>query len=225
MKPQDIRNVVEAALMVAEQPMSVDRIIALFPPELGEPPTRELMGTILEDLRQEYVGRGIELQEVASGFRVQVRAELAPWVNRVWQERPPRYSRALLETLAIIAYRQPITRAEVEAIRGVAVSSQLLKTLLERDWLRIAGHRDSPGHPAVYATTRGFLDYFNLKTLNELPPLTEPPQMRQVDLEFLQKTQDPARDTSAVLDLDPAACSQQAGDLVEGKSVVGVGLS
>jgi len=224
-KPQDIRNVVEAALMVAEQPMSVDRIIALFPPELGEPPTRELMGTILEDLRQEYVGRGIELQEVASGFRVQVRAELAPWVNRVWQERPPRYSRALLETLAIIAYRQPITRAEVEAIRGVAVSSQLLKTLLERDWLRIAGHRDSPGHPAVYATTRGFLDYFNLKTLNELPPLTEPPQMRQVDLEFLQKTQDPARDTSAVLDLDPAACSQQAGDLVEGKSVVGVGLS
>ncbi|MGH8578642.1 MAG: SMC-Scp complex subunit ScpB [Gammaproteobacteria bacterium] len=225
MNPQQIRNVVEAALMVAEQPMSVDRIVALFPPELGEPPTRDFLRTILQDLRQEYESRGIELHEVASGFRVQVRAELAPWVNRVWQERPPRYSRALLETLAIIAYRQPITRAEVEAIRGVAVSSQLIKTLLERDWIRIAGHRDSPGHPAVYATTRGFLDYFNLKTLTELPPLTEPREMREVDLEFLQRMQDSARDTSAVPDLEPAACSQQVGDLVEGKSVVGVGLS
>ena len=225
MKPQDIRNVVEAALMVAEQPMSVDRIIALFPPELGEPPTRELMRTILEDLRQEYAGRGIELQEVASGFRVQVRAELAPWVNRVWQERPPRYSRALLETLAIIAYRQPITRAEVEAIRGVAVSSQLIKTLMERDWIRIAGHRDSPGHPAVYATTRGFLDYFNLKTLNELPPLTEPREMREVDLELFQRAQDPSRETNAVRDLSSAACSQQPGELAEGKSVFGAALS
>ncbi|MGH8611200.1 MAG: SMC-Scp complex subunit ScpB [Gammaproteobacteria bacterium] len=225
MNPQQIRNVVEAALMVAEQPMSVERIIALFPPELGEPPPRDLLRTILKDLRQEYEGRGIELHEVASGFRVQVRAELAPWVNRVWQERPPRYSRALLETLAIVAYRQPITRAEVEAIRGVAVSSQLIKALLERDWIRIAGHRDSPGHPAVYATTRGFLDYFNLKTLTELPPLTEAREMREVDLEFLQKTQDPARDTSAVPDPNRAACSEPAGDLAESRSVVGVGLS
>ncbi|MGH6635887.1 MAG: SMC-Scp complex subunit ScpB [Gammaproteobacteria bacterium] len=224
MSPQHIRNVVEAALMVAEQPMSLDRIIALFPPELGAPPTRELVRTILQDLRQEYEGRGIELHEVASGFRVQVRAELAPWVNRVWQERPPRYSRALLETLAIIAYRQPITRAEVEAIRGVAVSSQLIKTLLERDWIRIAGHRDSPGHPAVYATTRAFLDYFNLKTLAELPPLTEPRETRDMDLEFLQSAQDPTRETISVPDSDPAACSQHVGDLVESKSV-GVGLS
>jgi len=220
--PQQIRNVVEAALMVAEQPMSVERIIALFPPELGQPPTRDLLRTILQDLRQEYEGRGIELHEVASGFRVQVRAELAPWVNRVWQERSPRYSRALLETLAIIAYRQPITRAEVEAIRGVAVSSQLIKTLLEREWIRIAGHRDSPGHPGVYATTRGFLDYFNLKTLTQLPPLTEAREMREANLEFLQKTQE---DTSAVPDPDPAACSPQAGDLAESRSVVGFGLS
>ncbi|MGH8657041.1 MAG: SMC-Scp complex subunit ScpB [Gammaproteobacteria bacterium] len=225
MNPQQIRNVVEAALMVAEEPMSVDRIIALFSPELGEPPTRDFVRTILQDLRQEYEGRGIELHEVASGFRVQVRAELALWVNRVWQQRPPRYSRALLETLAIIAYRQPITRAEVEAIRGVAVSSQLIKTLLERDWIRIAGHRDSPGHPAVYATTRAFLDYFNLKTLAELPPLTEPREMREVDRELLQKMQDPTRDLSAVPNLDPAACSPQAGGRVDGKSVVGVGLS
>lgn len=224
MSPQQIRNVVEAALMVAEQPMSLDRIIALFPPELGEPPTRDLLRTILQDLRQEYEGRGIELHEVASGFRVQVRAELAPWVNRLWQERPPRYSRALLETLAIIAYRQPITRAEVEAIRGVAVSSQLIKTLLERDWIRIAGHRDSPGHPAVYATTRAFLDYFNLKTLAELPPLTEPRETRDMDLEFLQSARDPTRETISVPDLDPAACCQHVGDLVESKSV-GVGLS
>lgn len=179
MSRERIKQLVEAALMVAGRPLPVDRLQAVCACEDGgSPPSREAIRAALEALAADYVGRGIELKEVASGFRVQARAELAPWLSRLWEERAPRYSRALLETLAIIAYRQPITRGEIEDIRGVSVSGGILKTLLERGWVRVAGHRDVPGRPAVYATTREFLDYFNLRSLADLPSLAE---LRDID--------------------------------------------
>jgi segregation and condensation protein B len=167
----EVTRVVEGALLAYGEPLSVERLQGLY--EDHERPSREAVLTALEALREAYQGRGIEVVEVASGWRVQVRAEVAPWVGRLWQERPTRYSRALLETLALIAYRQPITRGEIEQIRGVAVSTPIIKTLTERDWVRVVGHRDVPGRPALYATTRRFLDYFGLRSLNELPPLAE----------------------------------------------------
>ncbi|MFP4495034.1 MAG: SMC-Scp complex subunit ScpB [Halochromatium sp.] len=167
----EVKPVIEGALLAAGAPLSVERLQGLY--EDPERPSREQVLAALEALREDYRGRGIELVEVASGWRVQVRAEVAPWVARLWQERPTRYSRALLETLALIAYRQPITRGEIEQIRGVAVSTPLIKTLTERDWVRVVGHREVPGRPALYATTRRFLDYFGLRSLNELPPLAE----------------------------------------------------
>lgn len=171
-----LKSIIEAALLTAAEPLSVERLLTLF--EEGERPERAAVRAALEELKQDYQGRGVELVEVASGFRFQVRQELTPWVLRLWQERPPRYSRAVLETLALIAYRQPITRAEIEQVRGVSVSSSTLRTLLERNWIKIVGQREVPGRPALYATTRDFLDYFNLKSLAELPPLAE---LRAID--------------------------------------------
>lgn len=178
MSAERIKSIIEAALMVADEPLSLDRLQALFAPDLGLVVERDELRAALNELSEQYRDHGIELREVASGWRFQARAALAPWINRLWEERPPRYSRALLETLAIIAYRQPITRGEIEDIRGVAVSANIVKTLMEREWIRIAGHRDVPGHPAVYTTTRQFLDYFNLKSLAELPSLAE---LRDID--------------------------------------------
>ena len=137
------------------------------------PPERQQIKDALESLEEDYADRGIELKKVASGYRLQAKSDVANWVNKLWTERSPRYTRALLETLAIIAYRQPITRGEIESIRGVSVSSNVIKTLLEREWVKVAGHRDVPGRPAVYASTRHFLDYFNLNSLSELPSLAE----------------------------------------------------
>ncbi len=170
-----IKNIIEAALMVSERPLTLERLMTLFKPLEIDGSLYEQITQALGELRQEYTGRGIELKEVASGFRFQARAELSPWLNQLWEERSPRYSRALLETLAIIAYRQPITRGEIEALRGVSVSSPIIRTLLEREWIRIAGHREVPGRPAVYVTTPQFLDHFNLKSLAELPLLSESP--------------------------------------------------
>jgi segregation and condensation protein B len=170
-----IKNIIEAALMVSERPLTLERLMILFKPLEIDGSLYEQVTQALGELRQEYTGRGIELKEVASGFRFQARAELSPWLNQLWEERSPRYSRALLETLAIIAYRQPITRGEIEALRGVSVSSPIIRTLLEREWIRIAGHREVPGRPAVYVTTPQFLDHFNLKSLAELPLLSESP--------------------------------------------------
>lgn len=165
-----LAQILEAAMMAAGNPLSLERMQTLFD---GEPPTfAELRGAINE-LRQNLQGRGIECVEVASGYRLQVRTELASYVSRLWEERPQRYSRALLETLALIAYRQPITRGDIEEVRGVVVSSSIIKTLLEREWVRVVGHREVPGRPAVYATTKEFLDYFNLKSLEDLPSLME----------------------------------------------------
>lgn len=166
-----VKQIVEAALLAAGRPLSIDQLLELFLEE--ERPEQARIHEILGHLQDEYQGRGMELREVASGFRIQVRAEFAPWVSRLWQEKPARYSRALLETLALVAYRQPVTRAEIEDIRGVSVSTNIVKTLMEREWIRVVGHRDVPGKPALYATTREFLDYFGLKSLDELPTLAE----------------------------------------------------
>lgn len=182
---EQIRNIVEAALLAAGQSLTIDRLLVLFA-EQPAPPDRQQIRAALAQLEQEYQGRGIELRETGSGFRLQVRQELAPWIGRLWEERPQRYSRALLETLAIIAYRQPITRGEIEEIRGVAVSSNIMKTLLEREWIRVVGHRDLPGKPGLYATTRQFLDYFNLKSLNELPTLAELRDLDEISAELEQ---------------------------------------
>ncbi len=166
-----LKNVLEAALFSANQPLTVDRFLSLFLDDAQ--PTREEIRAALEQLRDDYATRGIELQEVSSGFRFQTRQDYSQWVARLWEERPQKYSRALLETLALIAYRQPITRAEIEDIRGVTVSSHIVKTLEERGWVRVVGHKEVPGRPALLATTRDFLDYFNLKALDQLPPLAE----------------------------------------------------
>ncbi|MGD9298580.1 MAG: SMC-Scp complex subunit ScpB, partial [Thiohalocapsa sp.] len=157
--------------MAAGAPLTTEQILSLYPEERR--PARDEIRTAVDELSADYRERGIELVEVAGGWRIQVRRAVAPWVARLWEEKPPRYSRALLETLALIAYRQPITRGEIEDIRGVAVSTQIVKTLTEREWIRIVGHRDVPGRPALYATTRRFLDYFGLRSLNDLPPLAE----------------------------------------------------
>ena len=171
METQQLKMILEAALLAAEQPLSMIQLAALFGEE--EAPGHGDLARALQALDEDCRERGIELKQVASGFRLQVKQELQPWVSRLWQRRPPRYSRALLETLALIAYRQPITRGEVEGIRGVSVSTNIMRTLQEREWVRIIGHRDVPGHPALYGTTKKFLDYFNLTRLDELPPLAE----------------------------------------------------
>jgi segregation and condensation protein B len=164
-------QILEGAILAADKPLTVQNLADLF--ESHERPDNSEIREALKEIAGRCEGRGFELQEVASGFRFQVRQQLSPWVARLWAERPARYSRALLETLALIAYRQPITRGEIEEIRGVAVSSNIVKTLHERDWIRVVGHRDVPGRPAMYATTRAFLDYFNLKSLDQLPALAE----------------------------------------------------
>ncbi len=182
MNQPPIEYILEAAMLAAGKPLSIDKFRELFD-ELYAPSNEDIRAA-LGRLEEIYRGRAIELREVASGWRLQVREAFTPWVSRLWEERPQRYSRALLETLSLIAYRQPITRGEIEDIRGVAVSSQIVKTLLEREWVRVVGHRDVPGRPAMYATTRQFLDYFNLRSLNELPPLAEVRDLDQVEPEL-----------------------------------------
>ena len=164
-------QIIEGAILASGKALTVAQLGDLFE-EQGRPDNTAIREA-LADISQRCDGRGFELQEVATGFRFQVRQSLSPWVARLWQERPQKYSRALLETLSLIAYRQPITRGEIEEIRGVAVSSNIIKTMHEREWIRVVGHRDVPGRPAMYATTRQFLDYFNLKTLDQLPALAE----------------------------------------------------
>jgi segregation and condensation protein B len=172
MDSDKLKRIVEAALLVAGRPLSIDQLDKLFDRKQDDV-AREAIRDCLEMLQQDCEQRGYELQQVASGFRLQVKQEYAPWISRLWDEKPPRYSRALLETLALIAYRQPITRAEIEDVRGVGVSSTVIKTLLERDWIRILGHKEVPGRPALYGSTRKFLDYFNLRSLDDLPSLAE----------------------------------------------------
>ena len=177
-----IRNVVEAALLAAGQPLPVAELARLFG-EGARPSTQQLQAA-LEALAAEYAGRGIELKHTAGGYRILVRRELAAEISRLWPERAVRYSRALLETLALIAYRQPITRAEIEAVRGVAVNPNIIRTMIERNWVRVVGHRDVPGHPELLGTTREFLDYFGLRSLDELPPLAELKALGDINLQL-----------------------------------------
>lgn len=182
MNEAQLKNIIEAALLAAGKTLSVDDILALFDEQ--EQPGREQIRDAINSLQEEFAGRAIELKQVSSGYRIQVREGFSEWISRLWSERPSRYSRALLETLALIAYRQPITRGEIEDIRGVSVSSSILKTMQERDWIRVLGHRDVPGKPAMYGTTRQFLDYFNIRSLDELPTLDELRDLDQINAEL-----------------------------------------
>jgi len=182
MEQEQLQRIIEAALLAAPQPLTVNQLGDLFGED--EQVTADHVRRALTTLAEASAARGVELIEVASGFRYQVRAEVFPWVSRLWQEKPPRYSRALLETLALIAYRQPITRGEIEQIRGVAVNSQIIRTLEDREWIRVIGHRDVPGKPALFGTTRGFLDYFNLKSLDQLPPLGSLQDLPELEPQF-----------------------------------------
>jgi len=170
LQTERIKQIVEAALLCADEPLTIELLERLFAPDECDTAT---LKSVLEALEHDTAERGIELKRVASGYRFQVRQELAPWMSRMWEDRPPRYSRALLETLALIAYKQPVTRGDIEQVRGVAVNSNMVRMLLERDWIRVVGYREVPGRPAMYGTTKTFLDYFNLKTLDELPTLPE----------------------------------------------------
>ncbi|MBK1887720.1 SMC-Scp complex subunit ScpB [Marinobacter sp. DY40_1A1] len=182
-----IQAIAEAALLAAGKSLTLDQLRELFAED--ERPARQVMEHVMMLVGNACEGRGFELRKVASGYRLQIREEFAPWVSRLFEEKPQRYSRALLETLALIAYRQPITRGEIEDIRGVAVSSNIIRTLLEREWVRIVGHRDVPGRPAMYATTRQFLDYFNLSGLGELPPLSEIRDLEEIGREIEKNIQ------------------------------------
>ncbi len=168
----ELKTIIEAALFAAGKPLDVDHLVELFT-EDAVPPERKAIRNALKELIQDYTGKGIELVEVASGYRFQTRDDLTPWLKQLQPERAARYSRVLLETMAIIAYRQPITRSEIEAIRGISVSTDTMRRLQEYNWVRVLAHRNTPGRPALYGTTRGFLNHFNLKNLNDLPALTE----------------------------------------------------
>jgi segregation and condensation protein B len=200
MDPNKLKNIVEAALLAAGRPLNVEQLQALFA-DIERPDRAELKAAV-EALEADYQDRPIRVIEVASGWRIQVREEMSAWLSRLWQDRPARYSRALLETLALIAYRQPITRGEIEDIRGVSVSSNIMRTLVERGWVRIVGHRDVPGRPGMYATTREFLDYFGLKKLEDLPPLAEIRDLDSISVEF----------DLGLMELPPVSLPEEAGE-------------
>jgi len=176
MTEQELKRIIESILFAADEPVNLNQLQAVFA-EDNEPDVDTIKSAIAA-LQDDYADHSLELREVGSGYRFQVKQDYANWVSKLWEEKPARYSRATLETLALIAYRQPITRGEIEEIRGVSVSTQIIKTLQERDWVKVVGHRDVPGKPALYATTREFLDYFNLQSLQDLPPLAE---LRDID--------------------------------------------
>ncbi|MEE8307872.1 MAG: SMC-Scp complex subunit ScpB [Gammaproteobacteria bacterium] len=171
MDEREIKNVLEAALLAVGRPLSLDQLSGLFGKRGA--PSRDTIRAALATLTDDYADRGIELKRVASGYRIQIRRSMGDWLMPLWEERAPRYSRALLETLSLVAYRQPITRGEIEEVRGVAVSTNIVRTLQERGWVRVVGHRDVPGKPAMFGTTKEFLDYFGLTKLEDLPPLSE----------------------------------------------------
>jgi segregation and condensation protein B len=183
MNEQQLKNILEAILMSSGKALSADKLCQHFVDDEPKPSITDIKKQ-LKQLQEDYAGRGIELNEVSTGYRFQAVNEYGPWVSKLWEERPQRYSRALLETLALIAYKQPVTRSDIEDVRGVSVSSSIIKTLLEREWVRVVGHRDVPGRPALYATTRQFLDYFNLKSLDQLPSLSEIKDLSELDPEL-----------------------------------------
>ena len=203
-----LKNILEAVLLGADRTLTVIQMEGLF--ELDEErPTRDEIRKALHEMEEDYESRGYELKQVASGYRLQVKQEYATWVGRLWEEKPPRYTRALLETMALIAYRQPITRGEIEEVRGVSVSSNIIKTLLERDWIKVLGHKDVPGKPSLYGTTKEFLDYFNLKSLDQLPTLAEIKDLDSVHPE-LELDDDADKKSQAQDEQDQTAISTDA---------------
>ena len=191
--------------MASEQPLTVDQMMQLFEKNV---PERSEVRAVLKEIGADCAERGYELKQVASGYRFQVKSEYGEWVSRLWKEKSPRYSRALLETLALVAYKQPITRGDIEEIRGVAVSTNIMRTLIEREWVRVVGHRDVPGHPALYATTRNFLDYFNLRSLDELPSL---PEIRELTVGAEKLDMEEELIEVRTLDIDAAEQEEVAG--------------
>ncbi len=213
MQIEQLKAIIEAALLASTHPLSAQQLDELFVD--ADEVARGQLAQALEALGEDCAGRGIELQEVASGFRYQVRQQFQRWIGRMWTERPSRYSRALLETLALIAYRQPITRPEIEQIRGVVVSSSIIKTMEEREWIRVVGYRDVPGKPALFGTTRAFLDYFNLRSLDQLPPLSAIRDMEDPQLQLEQDNMPVyiARDLPLDPDAEPALPDDADADI------------
>jgi len=212
--PAETKRILEAALLTASEPLNISDLKRLFDEELGA----EVLKALLGELREEWSGRAVELTQLASGWRFQTRAEFRPYIERLFPEKPPRYSRAVMETLAIIAYRQPVTRGDIEDVRGVVVSTQIIQSLEARGWIDVVGHRETPGRPALYATTRKFLDDLGLRTLEELPPLEEIAQTLQ-----LEPTQPPPAETPAIAgDAEtPAAEDAEAGPESEAERATG----
>ncbi|KFN46271.1 hypothetical protein N790_08835 [Arenimonas malthae CC-JY-1] len=208
-----IRQIVEAALLAAPQPLTLAQLAGLFPED--EPAPAGSIEQALAELQEESANRGVELVEVASGFRFQVKADVHAWVARLWTERQTKYTRATLETLALIAYRQPITRGEIEQIRGVAVNTNTIKQLEEREWIRVVGHRDVPGKPALFGTTKAFLDYFGLRSLDELPPLAELKDIPELEPQLPFDTLPPAGVANAAMAHDLAEAGADADDAEE----------
>ena len=213
MTENPLASVVEAVLLAAGRPVSVDQLLELFD-ELQRPPVEDIQSA-LQELQLSYEGRGVEIKEVASGWRVQVRPQHADVVSRLWQERPSRYSRALLETLALIAYRQPITRGEIEDIRGVTVSTTIMRTLHERNWIRVVGHREVPGRPELLGTTREFLDYFGLRSLDDMPTLAELRDLDDIKVQLEFPGGEPQAAETALLPAHDAVVAEYAVTVVE----------
>ena len=225
MENEALKNIIEAILLAAGRPLTLDQVLAMFAE--NEKPERGDVREVIKLLQADYEQRGIALVQVGGGYRIQIRETMQPWVSRLWEEKPARYSRALLETLSLIAYRQPITRGEIENVRGVTVSTSIMRTLQERDWVHVVGHRDVPGHPAMYGTTKQFLDYFSLKSLSDLPALSELRDLNtigaelELDLSDIPELQlSPANDEPAG---EEAGEGEEAGvpvvDVTEGEPV------
>lgn len=210
MNPEQFKAIIEAALFAAGEPLNIESLQKIFAPEM---PSADEIKNVLILIAQDYEQRSLELKQTASGYRFQVKQDYSTWVSKLWEEKPPRLSRALLETLALIAYRQPITRAEIEDVRGVSVSSGIIKTLLDRDWIKIVGHREVPGKPALYATTKQFLDDLNLMSLQQLPELSEIKELDSIEDEIAKQLQlEVSTSTTATVDLttpefEPAAAA------------------
>lgn len=204
MNTEKLKPIIEALIGSTDQPLNVNHLFDLFTGDL-EQPSKDEIRQVLQELVEDYQDKGMQIKQVASGFRLQVNPDYSLWITRLLQQKPPRYSRALLETLALIAYRQPITRGEIEAIRGVSVSSNMIKTLQEREWVKTLGHKDVPGRPGLYGTTSRFLDYFNLKTLNELPTLSELKDLDQYhpELAFSDFIEEPEATVKEKEDYEP----------------------
>jgi segregation and condensation protein B len=215
MSEKALKDIIEAVLLAAGQPLNLDKLLSVFGEH--EQPERDDIRAAIAELQEDYTARGIELVEVGSGYRIQVRQSMEPWVSRLTEEKPARYSRALLETLALVAYRQPITRGEIEDIRGVSVSTSIMKTLQEREWVRVVGHRDVPGRPAIYGTTRQFLDYFNLSGLDDLPTLME---LRDIDSINAELDLALPGELEQLLDSNPEATDSDSGATEDDAAVV-----